>query len=83
MKAIHLLKCMDRVDPRYVEEASDYNLLLYRKRRKRTIRALAACMTLVVLAGVFLTKPALYAWETRNTVTSWPSASISFPGTAS
>ena len=71
MKAIHLLKCMDRVDPRYVEEASDYNLLLYRKRRKRTIRALAACMTLVVLAGVFLAKPALYAWETRNTVTSW------------
>ena len=71
MKAIHLLKCMDRVDPRYVEEASDYNLLLYRKRRKRTIRALAACMTLVVLAVVFLTKPALYAWETRNTITSW------------
>ena len=71
MKAIHLLKYLDMADPKYVAEASDYNLLLYRKRRKRTIRVLAACMTLVVLAGVFLARPALYAWETRNTITSW------------
>lgn len=83
MKAIDLLKYLDKADPAYIEEASDYNLLLYRKRRKRTRTALAACLILVVLAGVFLTKPALYAWETRNTVTSWPSASISFPGFAS
>ena len=83
MKAIDLLKYLDKADPKYIEEASDYNLLLYRKRRKRTRTALAACLILVVLAGVFLTKPALYAWETRNTVTSWPSASISFPGFAS
>lgn len=83
MKAIDLLKYLDKADPAYVEEASDYNLLLYRKRRKRTRTALAACLALVVLAGVFLTKPALYAWETRNTVTSWPSASLSFPGFAS
>ena len=75
MKAIHLLKYMDRVDPRYVEEASDYNLLLYRKGRKRARTVLAACIALVVLAGVFLTKPALYAWETRNTVTSWSEGS--------
>lgn len=83
MKSIDLLKYLDKADPKYIEEASDYNLLLYRKRRKRTRTALAACLILVVLAGVFLTKPALYAWETRNTVTSWPSASISFPGFAS
>ena len=83
MKSIDLLKYLDKADPAYIEEASDYNLLLYRKRRKRTRTALAACLILVVLAGVFLTKPALYAWETRNTVTSWPSASISFPGFAS
>ena len=83
MKAIDLLKYLDKADPAYIEEASDYNLLLYRKGRKRTRTALAACLILVVLAGVFLTKPALYAWETRNTVTSWPSASISFPGFAS
>lgn len=83
MKSIDLLKYLDKADPAYIEEASDYNLLLYRKGRKRTRTALAACLILVVLAGVFLTKPALYAWETRNTVTSWPSASISFPGTAS
>ena len=83
MKAIDLLKYLDKADPAYIEEASDYNLLLYRKGRKRTRVALAACLALVVLAGVFLTKPALYAWETRNTVTSWPSASISFPGFAS
>lgn len=83
MKAIDLLKYLDKADPAYIEEASDYNLLLYRKRRKRTRVALAASLALVVLAGVFLTKPALYAWETRNTVTSWPSASISFPGMTS
>ena len=83
MKAIDLLKYLDKADPAYIEEASDYNLLLYRKGRKRTRTALAACLILVVLAGVFLTKPALYAWETRNTVTSWPSASIPFPGFAS
>lgn len=71
MKAIDLLKYLDKADPKYIEEASDYNLLLYRKGRKRTRTALAACLILVVLAGVFLTKPALYAWETRNTVTSW------------
>ena len=71
MKAIDLLKYLELADPAYVAEASDCNLLLYRKRRKRTIRALAACFALVVLAGVFLTKPALHAWETRNTVTSW------------
>lgn len=82
MKSIDLLKYLDKADQKYIEEASDLNLLLYRKRRKRTRIALAACLTLVVLAGVFLTKPALYAWETRNTVTSWPSASISFPGVA-
>ena len=83
MKAMDLLKYLDKADPAYIEEASDFSLLLYRKRRKRTRTALAACLILVVLAGVFLTKPALYAWETRNTVTSWPSASISFPGFAS
>ena len=82
MKSIDLLKYLDKADPAYIEEASDYNLLLYRKGRKRTRTALAACLILVALAGVFLTKPALYAWETRNTVTSWPSASISFPGVA-
>ena len=71
MKAMDLLKYLDKADPAYVEEASDYNLLLYRKRRKRTRTALAACVTILVLAGVFLTKPALYAWETRNTVASW------------
>lgn len=71
MKAIDLLKYLDKADPAYIEEASDYNLLLYRKRRKRTRVALAASLALVVLAGVFLTKPALYAWETRNTVASW------------
>ena len=83
MKAIQLLNYLDLADMKYVEEASDRHLLLFRKRRKRTRTSLAACLALVVLAGVFLTKPALYAWETRNTVTSWPSASISFPGTAS
>ncbi len=71
MKAMDLLKYLDKADPAYIEEASDYNLLLYRKRRKRTRTALAACLALVVLAGVFLTKPALYAWEIRNTVASW------------
>ena len=71
MKSIDLLKYLDKADPAYIEEASDYNLLLYRKGRKRTRVALAACLALVVLAGVFLTKPALYAWETRNTVASW------------
>ena len=80
MKAMDLLKYLDKADPAYIEEASDYNLLLYRKRRKRTRVALAASLALVVLAGVFLTKPALYAWETRNTVTSWPSAIIRIPG---
>lgn len=80
MKAMDLLKYLDKADPAYIEEASDYNLLLYSKRRKRTRVALAACLALVVLAGVFLTKPALYAWETRNTVTSWPSAIIRIPG---
>ncbi|MBP3665450.1 MAG: hypothetical protein J6K29_00215 [Clostridia bacterium] len=81
MKAIDLLKYLDKADPKYVEEASDFNLLLYRKRRKRTRVALAACLALVVLAGVFLTGPALTAWETRNTVTSWPTAVIRLPGT--
>ena len=71
MKAIDLLKYLELADPAYVAEASDCNLLLYRKRRKRTLRTLAACLTLVVLSGVLLAKPALYAWETRNTVTSW------------
>lgn len=80
MKSIDLLKYLDKADQKYIEEASDLNLLLYRKRRKRTRIVLAACLTLVVLAGVFLTKPALYAWETRNTVTSWPSAIIRIPG---
>ena len=80
MKAMDLLKYLDKADPAYIEEASDYNLLLYRKRRKRTRTALAATFLLVALAGVFLTKPALYAWETRNTVTSWPSAIIRIPG---
>lgn len=80
MKALDLLKYLDKADPAYIEEASDYNLLLYRKRQKRTRVALAATFLLVALAGVFLTKPALYAWETRNTVTSWPSAIIRIPG---
>ena len=80
MKAMDLLKYLDKADPAYIEEASDYNLLLYRKRRKRTRTALAATFLLVALAGLFLTKPALYAWETRNTVTSWPSAIIRIPG---
>lgn len=71
MKAMDLLKYLDRADPQYIEEASDYSLLLYRKRRKRTRLAVAACLALVVLAGVLLTRPALYAWETRNTVASW------------
>lgn len=71
MKAMELLQYMDMADPRFVEEASDRNLLLLRKRRRRTRMAAAACLVLVVLAGVILTKPALYAWETRNTVTSW------------
>lgn len=80
MKNEQLLTYMELADPAYVEEASDLSLLLYRKRRKCTRIVLAACLTLVVLAGVFLTKPALYAWETRNTVTSWPSAIIRIPG---
>ena len=71
MKAIDLLKYLELADPAYVAEASDYNLLLYRKRRKRTIRALAACFALVVLGSIVFAKPALHAWETRNTVTSW------------
>ena len=71
MKSIDLLKYLDKADPAYIEEASDNNLLLYRKRRKRTRTALAATFLFVALAGVFLTKPALYAWETRNTVASW------------
>ena len=71
MKAINLLKYLDLADSQYVEEASDHNLLMYRKRRKRTRTALAATFLFVALAGVFLTKPALYAWETRNTVVSW------------
>ena len=80
MKAMDLLKYLDKADPAYIEEASDYNLILYRKRQKRTRTALVATFLLVALAGVFLTKPALYAWETRNTVTSWPSAIIRIPG---
>ena len=71
MKAIDLLKYLELADPAYVAEASDCNLLLYRKRRKRTIRALAACFSLVVLGSIVFAKPALHAWETRNTVTSW------------
>ena len=71
MKAMDLLKHMSMADPAFVEEASDQNLLLYRKRRKRTRVALAATFLFVALAGVFLTRPALYAWETRNTVASW------------
>ena len=71
MKAIDLLKYLELADPQYVAEASDCNLLLYRKRRKRTIRALAACFALVVLGSIVFAKPALHAWETRNTVTSW------------
>ena len=71
MKAIDLLKYLELADPAYVAEASDCNLLLYRKRRKRTIRALAACFALVVLGSIVFAKPALHAWETRNTVTSW------------
>ena len=71
MKAIDLLKYLELADPAYVAEASDYNLLLDRKRRKRTIRALAACFALVVLGSIVFAKPALHAWETRNTVTSW------------
>jgi hypothetical protein len=71
MKAMELLKYMDMADPKFVEEASDRSLLLYRKRRKRTRMAVAACLALTVLAGVAFAKPALYAWETRNTVTSW------------
>ncbi len=71
MKAMDLLKYLDKADPAYIEEASDYNLLLYRKRQKRTRRALAACFALVVLGSIVFAKPALHAWETRNTVTSW------------
>ena len=71
MKAIDLLKYLELADPAYVAEASDCNLLLYRKRRKRTIRALAACFALVALGSIVFAKPALHAWETRNTVTSW------------
>lgn len=71
MKAIDLLKYLELADPAYVAEASDCNLLLYRKGRKRTIRALAACFALVVLGSIVFAKPALHAWETRNTVTSW------------
>ncbi len=71
MKAMDLLKSLNAVDPAYVAEASDRNLLLYRKRKKRTRMAVAACLAGVVLAGVFMVKPALYAWETRNTVVSW------------
>ena len=71
MKAIDLLKYLELADPAYVAEASDCNLLLYRKRRKRTIRALAACFALVVLGSIVFAKPALHAWETRNTVASW------------
>ena len=71
MKAIDLLKYLELADPAYVAEASDCNLLLYRKRRKRTIRALAAGFAIVVLGSIVFAKPALHAWETRNTVTSW------------
>ena len=36
MKAMDLLKYLDKADPAYIEEASDFSLLLYRKGRKRT-----------------------------------------------
>ncbi len=81
MKAIDLLKYLDKADPKYVEEASDYQILLLRKRQKRTRVAVAACVALMVLTGALFAKPALYAWETRNTVTSWPASMIHIPGT--
>ncbi len=80
MKPYDLLSYMELADAQYVEEASDRSLLLYRKRVRRTRFTAAACLALVVLAGALFAKPALYAWETRNTVTSWPTSIIRFPG---
>ncbi len=80
MKAYDLLKYMDTADPAYVEEASDKNIMLLRKRRKRTMWVACACLAVVLLVGAVFAEPALYAWETRNTVTSWPSFAIRFPG---
>ena len=80
MKAIDLLKYLEKADPAYVEEASDYQIRLLRKRQRRTRAALAACLALVVLAGVVCAKPVLYAWETRNLVTSWTDRAVSLGG---
>ena len=80
MKPYDVLSYMELADSSYVEEASDYNLLLLRKHRKRTRLVAAACLALVVLTGALIAKPALYAWESRNTVTSWSTAIIRVPG---
>ena len=63
-----------------MEEASDRGVARYRRRKRRTRLALAACFALVVLAGVMLRSPLQTAWELRNTVTSWPTPIITVPG---
>ena len=71
MKPMDLLRYMSMADPAYVAEASDSGVRAYRRRRRSTSLALAASLIVVVLAGVFLTRPMLYVWENRNTVASW------------
>ncbi len=71
MKPMDLLRYMSMADPAYVAEASDSGVRAYRRRRRSTSLALAAGLIVVVLAGVFLTRPMLYVWENRNTVASW------------
>ena len=82
MRAEGLLTYMELADPMYVEEASDRNVMLYRKRRKRMAWVACACLAVVLLAGVFFAEPVMNAWNMRNTVVSWPTAAIPFPGVA-
>lgn len=71
MKPYHLLSYMALADEQYVDEASDLAVARYRRRRTRTRWIVAASLALAVLTGVLLAEPAQYAWEMRNTVTSW------------
>ncbi|MBQ9150742.1 MAG: hypothetical protein IJX72_00720, partial [Clostridia bacterium] len=76
MKSEQLLRYMELADPAFVEEASDRNVMLYRKRRKRTAWAACACIAVVLLVGAVFAEPAVNAWNLRNTVISWPSPAL-------
>ena len=80
MKPMDLLRYMDKVDHKYVAEASDRGVQVYRKRRLAVRLTLAACLAVVILTGAVLAKPTLYVWETRNTVTSWSNPYLQIPG---